>query len=120
MELRLVDEQGIKVVEGQPNQALLTSASDVDRVIEACFAEGAKVALLYTANLSPAFFDLSSGEAGIVLQKLRTYRIRFAVVCPPGSVVMSRRFSEMLADEQRGSDFGVFETRQAVIDWLRG
>ena len=46
-------------------------------------------------NLTPAFFDLSSGEAGAILQKLRNYGIRLAVVCPPGRVLMSSRFGEM-------------------------
>jgi hypothetical protein len=26
--------------------------------------------------MTPAFFDLSSGDAGVILQKLRNYRIR--------------------------------------------
>jgi hypothetical protein len=118
MHLSLVDESGVKVVEGVPGEAFMAGARDVDRLIEACFSEGAGAALLYAANLSPAFFDLSSGEAGAILQKLRNYRIRFAVVCPPGSVVYSSRFGEMLADERRGRQFGLFETRQAAADWL--
>lgn len=60
----------------------------------------------------------ASGKAGAILQKLENYRIRLAVVCPPGSVVFSSRFGEMLADERRGTHFGVFEDRQAASDWL--
>jgi len=45
-------------------------------------------ALLYSSNLPPAFFDLSSREAGTVLQKLRNYR------------------------------FGIFESREAALEWL--
>jgi Domain of unknown function (DUF4180) len=119
MELTLVNESGVKVVEGLPEQAFMSSVQDIDRVIEACFSDGAKAALLYAANLTSAFFDLSSGEAGAVLQKLRNYRIRLAVVCPAGSVKFSSRFGEMLADERRGKHFGVFETRQAASEWLR-
>lgn len=119
MPLMVVDEDGVQVVEGEPDTTFMTSASDVDRVIEACFAEGAKAALLYGANMPPRFFDLSSGAAGVILQKLRTYQIRFALVCPPTSATWSSRFGEMVADEQRGTEFGVFETRQAARDWLR-
>ena len=119
MHLVRVDESDMTFVEGVPDQALLTSVPDLDRVIERCLAEGAGAALLHAANLTPAFFDLSSGEAGAILQKLRTYRIRLAVVCPPGSVVFSRRFPEMVADERRGTHFGLFETRQTAMDWLR-
>jgi uncharacterized protein DUF4180 len=119
MELTLVDENGVNIVEGQPGQAFMSSVQDVDRLIETCLSEGAYTALLYAANLTPAFFDLSSGEAGEILQKLRNYRIRLAVVCPPGSVTFSSRFGEMLADERRGTHFGVFETRQEAGEWLR-
>jgi hypothetical protein len=119
MELTLTDENGVNVVEGQPGQAFMSNVRDVDRVIEACLSDGASAALLYAANLTPAFFDLSSGEAGEILQKLRNYRIRLAVVCPAGSVRFSSRFGEMLADERRGKHFGLFETRQAAGEWLR-
>ena len=40
-------------------------------------------------NLNPAFFDLSSGDAGAVLQKLLNYDVRLAVVRAPGSVALN-------------------------------
>ncbi|WP_437618613.1 DUF4180 domain-containing protein [Sorangium sp. So ce1151] len=119
MELTMVDEGGVQFVEGAPGQGLMSSVRDVDRVIEACFSDRVGCALLYAANLTPAFFDLSSGEAGATLQKLRNYRIRLAVVCPPGGVDFSSRFGEVVAEERRGSDFGVFETREAAVAWIR-
>jgi hypothetical protein len=119
MNFLLVDENGQKVVEGVPDDASMTSVRDIDRVIEACYSEGASAALLYATNLTPGFFDLSSGEAGEILQKLRNYHIRLAVVCAPGSVVFTKRFSELMLDERRGTDFGVFETRAAALEWLR-
>ena len=118
MELTLASQSGVAFVEGPPGQPFMSSAQDVDRVIEACLSEGAWAALLYATNLPSAFFDLSSGDAGAILQKLRNYRIRFAVVCPPGSVKFSSRFGEVLADERRGKHFGVFDTRQAASEWL--
>ena len=114
-----VDERGTKFVEGVPDAAFMANVHDLDRLIEACFADHAQAALLYASNLTPGFFDLSSGEAGAILQKLQNYRIRLAVVCVPGSVVFSSRFGELMADEQRGTDFGLFESRQAACDWLQ-
>jgi hypothetical protein len=74
--------------------------------------------LLYSHNLPDAFFDLSSGQAGAILQKLRNYRVRLAVVCPPGSVQFSSRFGEVVAEERRGQYFNVFETRDEAREWL--
>jgi hypothetical protein len=54
---------------------------------------------LYAANLTRGFFDLSSGEAGAILQKLRNYRIRLPVVCGPGTAQLSRRFGDLLAED---------------------
>ena len=74
--------------------------------------------IVYAPNLTPAFFDLSSGEAGEILQKLRNYHIRLAVVYDPGSVVFSSRFGEMMVDEQGGPHFSVFASRQSAVEWL--
>jgi len=120
MDLTVVDEGGVQFVEGPPDHGLMASVRDVDRVIEACFSGGVRCALLHPANLTAAFFDLSSGEAGEILQKLRNYWIRLAVVCPPGAADFSSRFGEMVVEERRGRHFGVFEARHAAAAWLRG
>ena len=60
-----------------------------------------------------------SGQAGAILQKLRNYRVRLAVVCPAGTVQFSSRFGEVLAEEGRGRFFGAFDTRREAVEWLR-
>ena len=96
----------------------MTAPGDVDLVIEACFASGAREALLYADNLPAGFFDLSSGQAGAILQKLWQYRIRQAVVGRFDR--FSSRFGEMVAEESKGSNFGVFGTREAAREWVVG
>lgn len=117
MNLALTHEHSTTFAEGAPSERLLASAGEASRLIEACFGAGARAALLYAANLPPAFFDVSTGQAGEILQKLRTYGIRLAVVAQPG-IPLSSRFGEMVADERRGAHFGMFETRQAAVEWL--
>ena len=106
------------VVEGLPDQESMSNVADTARVIEACLSRGVESVLLYAQNLTPAFFDLSSGDAGAILQKLRNYRMRLTVVSPPDNVPFSSRFAEMVAEEQRGPYFAVFETRAAARAWL--
>jgi hypothetical protein len=118
MELSVVEEDGVRVVEGQPDQPFLSSVEDANRIIEACFADDVDSVLLYPSNLTAAFFDLSSGEAGAILQKLRNYGIRLAIVRPPDSVPFSSRFGELVAEERQGQYFKVFETRSAARAWL--
>jgi hypothetical protein len=119
MNLARIDEQAVNALEGTPDTMLMANTGDVDRLIEQCMGEGATAVLLYAPNLPPRFFDLASGDAGIVLQKLRNYHIRLAVVYAPQNVTLSDRFRELMLDERRGSDFGMFESRQAAVDWLR-
>lgn len=115
MGLARVDHDGVALVEANPGDPLIARPDEAARVIEACLSEGARGALLYAANLTPHFFDLSSGEAGAVLDKLRRFRIRLAVVCAPGCVRFSTRFHEFVAD-----DFAVFDDRRAAVAWLAG
>jgi hypothetical protein len=117
-ELPVVQDGNVRIVEGTPDRPLLARVVDANRVIEACWSGGASLALLYAANLPEAFFDLSSREAGGILQKFRNYGIRLAVVCPEGSIRFSSRFREMVAEEQMRRHFAVFETRDEALEWL--
>jgi hypothetical protein len=119
-DLTLIDEHGVRAVEGPPGRPLMTRPEDASRVIEACLSAGVFAALLYAPNLTPAFFDLSSREAGEILQKLRNYDVRLAVACPQGNVTFSRRFGEVIAEERPGRFFGVFDTRGEALEWLSG
>src|SRR4029077_14875541 len=88
--------------EGVP---LMGNVDDAGLVVEGCYSDGVSSALLYAENLTANFFDLSSGEAGAILQKLRTYKIRLAVVYSPDRVRFSSRFQEMAAEEGRTGFF---------------
>jgi hypothetical protein len=118
MELTVAEEAGVRLLEGPPDLPLMRSTEDAVQLVEACFSNRVSAALLYAPNLTEKFFDLSSGEAGAILQKLRNYRIRLAVVCPPGSVRFSSRFGEMAAEESRTGYFQVFESAVAAREWL--
>ena len=75
MGLTLISEDGTGVVEGTRGVSLMRRAQDATLVIGACFSAGVRDALLYPENLTANFFDLSSGEAGDILDKLRRYQM---------------------------------------------
>jgi hypothetical protein len=111
--LSLVDEDGVRAVEGTCGEALMRRPQDATLVLEACLSHGVRDALVYPENLTARFFDLSSGEAGDILEKLRRFQVRLAIVCAPGAVSFSSRFREILSDDLR-----VFDTREAARQWL--
>jgi len=111
----LIEENGVAIVEGTPGHALMRRPQDATLVLEACLSANVRAALLYPENMTARFFDLSSGEAGEILDKLRRFQVHLAIVCTPGSVNFSSRFREVLSD-----DLQVFETREAARAWLAG
>ena len=106
------------MLEREPGMRYIADATEVGRLIEDCVSSGARSALLYAENLPRKFFDLSSGEAGQILQKLRTYHVRLAVVAPKERVVPSTRFNELAAEGRKSGEFAMFETRDAAAAWL--
>ncbi|MEQ1909454.1 MAG: DUF4180 domain-containing protein [Vicinamibacterales bacterium] len=120
VEWQTVEEAGIQFVECAACRSCMRVPQDVTLVLEACFAVPTRLALLYSSNLTPRFFDVSSREAGDILQKLRTYHVRAAVVREPGAPRPSRRFHELLEAERRDGHFDVFDDRGTAVAWLIG
>jgi hypothetical protein len=118
MELKVSEKSGVRFVESPPDSPLMRTPDDAILIIEICFSNQASSALLHAPNLTARFFDLSSGEAGAILQKLRNYRIRLAVVCAPGTVRFSSKFGDMGSEESRTGYFNVFESVEAAREWL--
>ena len=113
MAISVREQSGVRIVEGPAGAPLMRRPQDATLVLEACFSARSRVALLFPENLTPRFFDLSSGEAGEVLDKLRRFRIRLAIVCSPGTVRFSSRFREILSDDLR-----IFESCEDARIWL--
>ena len=120
MNLQLIGSGFRRALEGTAGAPLLHTPEDVVDVIGNCFEYEARGVLLYAENLTERFFDLSSGEAGDILQKFRNYYIRLAVVVPQGGTAQSSKFRDMVAEEKQGRDFRIFEDRDSAVAWLTG
>jgi hypothetical protein len=118
--LTVAEQAGVRFVEGPPGRPFMHSIDDASLVLEACFSNRARSALLYAPNLTSKFFDLSSGEAGAILQKLRDYRVRLAIVHTQDGPRLSGKFREMAEEENRGNYFRLFESAEAARVWLSG
>ena len=117
MELNVVVHKGVPFGLGPLGEAFLTEAENSSRLVEACGNAMVARIVLYPENLPKGFFDLSTRIAGEVLNKLRMYRIRLAVIRTPG-LKLSRHFGEMLVDERRYGYFALYESLEEAMDWL--
>ena len=93
----------------------IRSIQDVPDVIGAVFrADGL---LLSELELSPEFFDLSTGIAGELFQKFTNYQIRAGIVLEnPNSY--GERFSELVFEHQNHNLIRFFDSVEAARTWL--
>lgn len=116
--MQVLTHPDLTIVEGDTNQSLVTDRRDANRLVEQCWEHDAQALLLYPANLPAEFFDLSSGLAGELLQKLRNYQLRLAIVDAEGTAPLSTYFQDMAGEERRSGYFGLFASRAEAIAWL--
>ena len=82
-----------------------------------CIEHEARALLFDRGALPAAFFDLSTGLAGEVAQKLVNYGIRMAAVVPDLSD-RSPHFRAFAREANAGRQLRFFATRQEAIAWL--
>jgi hypothetical protein len=116
MNITVIESKGAGYAAGQPGEPLIQNDTDCTDVIGFCLSSGVSSLLVYPENLPGGFFELKTGEAGALLQKFRTYRIRVAAVVGP--LDPGSRFAQMAAEENRGSHSRFFEDQESAMAWL--
>jgi hypothetical protein len=86
-------------------------------LVGACMEHDTRRLLLDHGSLPAEFFDLSSGVAGELVQKITNYGIRMAAVVPdPG--VHSTSFQDFAREANSAAPFRFFQTRGQAVEWL--
>jgi hypothetical protein len=78
---------------------------------------GTNLFLLKEENFVPAFYDLKTGLAGEIIQKLSNYGCRLAIEGTFAGV-RSKRFRELMREANKGSQLRFAQTRDEAIAWL--
>jgi hypothetical protein len=92
-------------------------STDALAAVRHCIENGTYALLFDRGALAPPFFDLSSGIAGEVAQKLVNYGIRMASVVPDLSAY-SPHFRDFARESNRGRRLRFFATRDEAVAWL--
>lgn len=92
--------------------------SNADLIGEALGA-GAQVVVIPTARLEPAFFDLRSGIAGELLQKLVNYRMRVVILgdCS-AAAARSVALGDLVRESNRGEHVCFLDSEAELAAWL--
>lgn len=115
--LLCTERNGAKYLTFSDEAGTRLSSRNVTDVISECLQTGITLVLAEETHLSDEFFRLESLEAGEILQKFRTYGIRFAVVVSPKRL-RPGRFREMVSEESKGLWFSAFTDRREAEEWL--
>jgi Domain of unknown function (DUF4180) len=86
-------------------------------VIAMAVESGARGLLADADALPPGFFDLSTGIAGDLAQRLTLYDIRLAAVVPDPAI-HSAHFQDFAREANRGVRIRFFPDRDGAVGWL--
>lgn len=100
-------------------EAPVTASTRFDpmNLVSACMEQDAHGLLVDEGCIPAEFFDLSSGTAGELVQKLTNYRIRLAAVVPHPDRY-SEAFQEFAHEVTQSRIIRFFADRDEAIRWL--
>jgi hypothetical protein len=108
----------MRFLECQQNGGVVDDENGALDLVALCGENEVSTVLLYQENLSPAFFDLKSGQAGRILLKFINYSVKVAAIISP-EISNQGRFYEMVLETNRGNDFRIFSNRSEAVEWIR-
>jgi len=113
----------LQVVEGKPflecpaGDVLISSEREILELLSLGYGHDTHRFLFREDNFPARLYDLKTGLAGAVFQKLAVYRVRAAVVM--GSLeAKNPRFTEFMSECNKGNQLRFFTDREAAVAWL--
>lgn len=92
-------------------------ASAIDAIMDIKYQTGCSNIVIDKKCISEDFFELSTGFAGELLQKLMNYHIRLAVF-GDFSIYTSKSLNDFIYESNQGNNFFFVETEQQAVDKL--
>lgn len=115
MEIQVAN--GINFLECTGGSLRIAVERDVLDLLGICGEHETDRVLLHSDCVDPAFFDLKTGLAGVVLLKLSMYRIKAALVMPDEKIGIGK-FRDFMIETSRGNQFRIYNEREAAVEWL--
>ena len=100
-----------------PQGGIISQEQDLLDLLACCGELDSNRVLLDEVHLHPDFFDLSTGLAGVVLQKFANYHVKAAIVADLDGI-KSKRFRELAGECNRSDQFHFFRSLAEAEQWL--
>jgi PadR family transcriptional regulator AphA len=114
---RVIEKNKQKYIDVTSTELCVQREGDIMDLIAACGENNTSRLLLHDKALPDGFFDLKTGLAGQVLQKLINYHVKTALIISNEQRIQGR-FKELLIESNRGNDFRVFTNISDAEKWL--
>jgi len=117
VDYRIVNKNDKRYIEYTSKEMQISSEQDVLDIIGSCMGHRCNYVMLHDEVFSEDFFNLRTGLAGTMLQKLINYNIRAAAIIANEEKIKGR-FGEMVFEANKGNDFRVFKNVTEAENWL--
>ncbi len=109
--------QGAKIAEVISDETIIHNIEDGIDLLGSLYYQYFDGIILHDANITPSFFDLSTGIAGEILQKFSTYRVRLAIV-GDFSTYTSKSLNDFIYESNRGRHINFVHSTSEAINIL--
>ena len=117
-----IDEHGdLRVQYLDVEGPVISTSEDASDLIGGAWGEDASVIAVPVARLDPAFFDLRSGIAGEITQKVVNYHLKLAIIGDISAAVeSSQAFADYVWETNRGDHIWFVDDEAGLAEKLEG
>jgi hypothetical protein len=117
MDYKVIEKYGKKYIEVKSSSVKINSEQDALDLISLCFEHGINIMVINDTVLSDDFFNLKTGIAGAIIQKLVNYSIKTGIVILNERDV-NERFKEFALEANKGNNFRIFYNSSDTEKWI--
>lgn len=117
MQVDMQSHNGVLIGELVASDEPLRRTQNVLDLIGSFYPEQVRALIVHEANLAPEFFQLRSGLAGEILQKLVTYHVTVAIV-GDFQKYPSKALADFIYECNKGSQIFFVPTREEAVERL--
>ncbi|NIG55438.1 DUF4180 domain-containing protein [Chitinophaga sp. Cy-1792] len=114
MEIKIHQTRNYPVAELQGTGVLISNTEDALDLLGNLYYQDVERVILHEDNITPAFFDLSTGIAGEILQKYTNYKMRLAIV-GDFSKYPGQAFRDFIFESNKGKQVNFLDTTATAL-----